>query len=98
MTFYSRRGIHGQVVDVLGLRILSGELLPGSVVDPEALSAEFGVSRTVVREAIKVLAAKGLMDARPRTGTRITERSRWRLLDTDVMNWRARNAGPPPVA
>ena len=95
MSTYSRRGIHGQVVDSLGLRILSGSLPPGSVIDPEQLIEEFEVSRTVVREAFKVLTAKGLLDARPRTGTYITERSRWQLLDTDVMNWRSRGASDP---
>ena len=95
MTVYSRRGLHGQVVDALGLRVLSGEVRSGSLVDPESLSAEFGVSRTVIREALKVLAAKGLVDARPRTGTHVTERARWQLLDTDVMNWRSRGTRDP---
>lgn len=95
MSRYSRRGIHGQVVDALGLRILSGQLPPGTVLDPEDVIAEFEVSRTVVREAFKVLTAKGLMDARPRTGTYITERSQWQLLDSDVMNWRSRGARDP---
>ncbi|WP_158866395.1 FadR/GntR family transcriptional regulator [Leifsonia sp. AG29] len=89
------RGIHGQVVDALGSRILEGALRPGDVLDPDAVLHEFGVSRTVVREAIKVLAAKGLVDARPRTGTFITERSRWQLLDADVMSWRTRREVDP---
>lgn len=89
---YGGRGIHGQVVDALGARILSGALSPGDVVDPDAVLREFGVSRTVVREALKVLTAKGLVDARPRTGTFITDRSRWQLLDADVMAWRTRGS------
>jgi DNA-binding FadR family transcriptional regulator len=67
----SRRGLHRVVVDALGLRIVRGDLAAGQTLPPEAdLSAELGVSRTVVREAIKVLAAKGLVESRPRVGTR----------------------------
>lgn len=89
VTHYSNRGIHGQVVDVLGRRIMSGELPTGSHLDPEALMVESGVSRTVIREVLKVLAAKGLVDARPRRGTFVTERSSWHLIDADVMRWRS---------
>jgi GntR family transcriptional regulator, galactonate operon transcriptional repressor len=85
---HSRRGLHGQVVDILGQRIISGELSPGAVVEPDRLVAELQVSRTVVREVIKVLTAKGLLDARPRTGTFVLPRSRWNLLDADVIKWR----------
>lgn len=87
----SRRGLHGQIVDVLGERILKGELQPGEIIDPEVLNVELGVSRTVLREAIKVLGAKGLIDARPRLGTYVTERSNWQLLDSDVMAWRTKD-------
>jgi GntR family transcriptional regulator, galactonate operon transcriptional repressor len=86
---YSRRGIHGHVVNELGLRITRGEFTPGQVIDPNDLLQSFGVSRTVIREALKVLATKGLVDARPKRGTFITERSRWQLLDGDVMRWRS---------
>lgn len=89
MSTYSRRGIHGHVVNELGLRITRGELTPGQVIDPNDLLQSFGVSRTVIREALKVLATKGLVDARPKRGTFITERSRWQLLDGDVMRWRS---------
>jgi GntR family galactonate operon transcriptional repressor len=85
---HSRRGLHGQVVDILGQRIISGELAPGTVVEPDRLVAELQVSRTVVREVVKVLTTKGLLDARPRTGTFVLPRSRWNLLDADVIKWR----------
>lgn len=85
----SRRGIHGQVVNILGERILRGELQPGDTIETTALLAELQVSRTVLREAIKLLSGKGLVDARPRFGTYVTERSRWQLLDSDVMTWRS---------
>lgn len=85
---HSRRGLHGRVVDILGKRVISGELPPGTVIEPDGLVAELQVSRTVVREVIKVLTAKGLLDARPRTGTYVLPRRRWNLLDADVIKWR----------
>jgi GntR family galactonate operon transcriptional repressor len=90
---HSRRGLHGRVVDILGQRVISEELTPGTVIEPDRLVAELQVSRTVVREAIKVLTAKGLLDARPRTGTFVLPRGRWNLLDADVIRWR--NADSP---
>jgi DNA-binding FadR family transcriptional regulator len=78
------------------MRIMRGALKPGDTIDPDALLQDFQVSRTVMREAIKVLSAKGLVDARPRLGTYVTERSRWQLLDSDVMNWRSQD-NPDPL-
>ena len=56
--------------------------------DELALSERFGVSRTVVREAIKVLASKGLVETRPKVGTQVRPRRSWNLLDSDVLAWR----------
>ncbi|MBH0117122.1 FadR family transcriptional regulator [Salinibacterium sp. NG253] len=95
MTTFSRRGLHGHVVDVLGRRIMRGELAPGDIIDPDALLTEFQVSRTVIREALKVLTTKGLVDARPRLGTFVTARERWQLLDRDVMTWRSEGMPDP---
>ena len=50
-------------------------------------SEALGVSRTAYREAIRILAAKGLIESRPKAGTRVTQRSRWNLLDPDVLGW-----------
>jgi DNA-binding FadR family transcriptional regulator len=91
----STRGIHGQVLDLLGRQIMAGELPPGSQLEPERLMDEHGVSRTVVREVLRVLTAKGLVDARPRRGTFVTERSTWNLLDADVMRWRSTDHADP---
>ncbi len=88
MVTFSRRGLHGRVVDDLGRRIVSGELPPGAVIDLDELEADLEVSRTVVREAVKVLSTKGLLDSRPRLGTFVRARSEWSLLDADVMTWR----------
>lgn len=83
-----RRGLHAQVVDEVGRRIVTGVFPPESVLDLGALEDEFRVSHTAMREAIKVLTAKQLVDARPKLGTYVLPRSVWNLLDPDVMAWR----------
>src|SRR4051812_29570854 len=82
------RGVHGAVVDRLGLAIGAGQLRPGDQISVEQLGQEFGISRTVVREVLRVLESKGLIVARPRTGTRVTPVDMWDLLDRDVILWR----------
>ena len=85
---YPRRGLHGHVVDELGRRVVGGRWAPGAPLPNEDdLVAELGVSRTVVRESIKVLQAKGLVEVRPKTGTRVRPRRAWHLLDPDVVGW-----------
>ena len=89
MTPVLRRGLHRQVVHQLGLGVLRGQLRPGETLpDEAALSPQFGVSRTVLREAIKVLAAKGLVESRPRVGTRVRPRRDWNFFNPDVLAWR----------
>ena len=78
----------------LGLLVVADGAAPGTTLpDETALSERFGVSRTVVREAIKVLASKGLVDSRPKVGTQVRPRRYWNLLDSDVLAWRY-EAGP----
>lgn len=84
---YSERGLHGQVVHTLGRRIVSGAIEPEQPFDLDALEGDLGVSRTVIRESLKVLAAKGLVDARQKRGTFVRAREDWSLLDTDVLRW-----------
>jgi len=91
----THRGLHGTVLNALGSRIVSGKLTPGSTLDLEQTQSEFAVSRTVVREVLRELAAKGLIGARPGFGTFVQERSSWNLLDVDVMAWRNAD-GPDP--
>jgi len=63
-------------------------LAQGTKIENEdQLGKEFGVSRTVIREAMKSLSAKGLVEVRPRIGTRVLSRDHWSLLDSDVMDW-----------
>ncbi|MDG6107657.1 FadR family transcriptional regulator [Dactylosporangium aurantiacum] len=88
MVDYGRGGAHGRLVAALGAAIVNGELAPDADLDPIALEKHFGVSRTVVREGLRVLAAKGLVGARPRRGTFVAPREQWALLDSDVLRWR----------
>lgn len=88
MSSYQGRGLHGQTVALLGERIVSGGLAPGTVLDLAALGRELDLSMTALREALKVLAAKGLVGARQKRGTFVRDRSEWNLLDGDVLRWR----------
>lgn len=87
MTPYARRGVHGQTVETLARRVLSGEIPEGSTLDLVELQRELDVSLTALRESLKVLAAKGMVDARQRRGTFVRSRADWNLLDADVLRW-----------
>jgi GntR family transcriptional regulator, galactonate operon transcriptional repressor len=89
------RGLHGQTVEELGSRIVRGDYPPGASLSPEQLEGEFGISKSVVREALRVLAAKGLVDSRQKRGTVIRPRSSWSLLDADLLRWQG---GRPDAA
>ncbi|MER5509583.1 FCD domain-containing protein [Streptomyces sp. NPDC002766] len=93
MTPYARRGVHGQTVEALARRILGGELPEGSTLDLVALQSELDVSLTALRESLKVLAAKGMVDARQKRGTFVRARSDWNLLDADVLRWQFEGGG-----
>ncbi|MHA1566044.1 MAG: FadR/GntR family transcriptional regulator [Alphaproteobacteria bacterium] len=85
---YSQRSLHGQVAHDIGIRIVQGAIAAGQALpNEETLSAQLHVSRTALREAIKVLAAKGLVESRPKTGTKVRPRDQWNLLDPDVLAW-----------
>jgi GntR family transcriptional regulator, galactonate operon transcriptional repressor len=92
---YRPRGLHGQTVEALASRILAGGFPEGTVLDLTALRAEFDVSLTALREALKVLSAKGMIGARQKHGTFVRPRSAWNMLDADVMRWRIAAAGDP---
>jgi DNA-binding FadR family transcriptional regulator len=81
---YPREGLHGRIVHSIGRRIVSGQIRPGEQLPTPA---HVNASRGVVREAIKVLAAKGLVVSRPRTGTRVRPPESWNHLDPDVLAW-----------
>ena len=76
------------VVQQLGQRIVRGDFTHrGGLPTEPQLSAELGISRNVLREAIKVLASKGLVEVRPKTGTRVRTPDKWNMLDPDVIGW-----------
>lgn len=90
---FSRRSLHGQVAHDIGRQILGGMVKPGDLLPNETeLSQRLGVSRTALREAIKVLAGKGLIESRPKTGTRVRPRKSWNFLDPDVLAWAVHGA------
>lgn len=85
---FSRRSMHGQLATLLGGKIAAGTLPPGALFPPESqIMSEFHVSRSVLREALLVLTAKGLLESRQRLGTRVRPREDWNLLDPDVIEW-----------
>ena len=82
------RRLHGAIAHKLGVAIVSGEYAPGDTLSGEvAFSEELNVSRSAYREAVQVLTAKGLVESRTKAGTRVLPRSRWNLLDPDVLAW-----------
>jgi DNA-binding FadR family transcriptional regulator len=83
------RNLHSQVVQQLGQLIVSGKLAPGEGLPREDILAEkLAVSRTALREAMKVLVTKGLIESRQRTGARVRAAIHWKQLDQDVLAWR----------
>ncbi len=83
-----RPRIHGTTARAIGIAIVSGVYPPGHAFLGEIEQAEqLGISRTAYREAIRILAAKGLLDSRPKAGTRVNPRHMWNLLDPDVLAW-----------
>ncbi|MGW2856095.1 FadR/GntR family transcriptional regulator [Streptomyces sp. NPDC001215] len=92
MTPYARRGVHGQTVEALARRILGGDIPEGATLDLVALQSELDVSLTALRESLKVLAAKGMVDARQKRGTFVRARAdaggedelRRRVVGTDI--------------
>ena len=85
------RSSHDQIAATLGMELLQGQYAPGGNMPPEPqLIARFAVSRTVIREVMKTLAAKGFVVSKTRVGTRVRERVYWNYFDPDVLAWRVR--------
>jgi DNA-binding FadR family transcriptional regulator len=83
--------LHHQVLSQMGEDICSGKFAPGEILPTEPMLAErLQVSRITIRETVKSLAAKGMLEVRRRYGTIVLPRSQWQLFDPDVMSWRAR--------
>jgi DNA-binding FadR family transcriptional regulator len=83
-----RKSMHGRIVQELGMDIVGGKIKPGERLPVEATLCEsYGVSRPVLREATRVLVAKGLVVSKPRVGSVVKPRADWHMLDPDVLYW-----------
>ncbi|WP_300544886.1 FadR/GntR family transcriptional regulator [Maricaulis sp.] len=91
--------IHGTIAHDLGVAIVSGQYLPGEILPNEIdFSERLKVSRSAYREAVRILSAKGLVESRPKTGTRVTDERNWNLLDPDVLAWYFAGEPDPKLA
>src|SRR6185437_13122950 len=80
--------LHGRIARDIGVRIVAGRIAPGRLLEGEIeASARLSVSRTAYREAVRILAAKGLIESRPKRGTCVSQPHHWHLLDPDVISW-----------
>lgn len=96
-TTRSRFGGAARIAEEIGSAIVAGRYRPDDVVPGEIeLGRRYGASRTVVREALKVLSAKGLIETRKRAGTRARPRDAWNTLDADVLAWRLKDRAAEP--
>jgi DNA-binding FadR family transcriptional regulator len=85
------KNVHGNTVDFLGEAIVSGKYPVGGSLPPEpVLCEQLGVSRTVIRESVKSLVAKGLIVTGPKVGTRVLSEEQWNWFDPDVIAWQAK--------
>ena len=90
------KNVHGNTVDFLGEAIVAGRYAVGASIPPEPLLCEeLGISRTVVRESVKSLVAKGLIHTGPKVGTRVLSSDQWNWFDADVVAWQVK-AGLTP--
>lgn len=83
------------IAQSLGVSIVTGQREPGTVLPSEIeLAGQFRVSRSAIRESLRILTAKGLVESRPKAGTRVRERSEWHLLDPLLLAWMFEGAPP----
>lgn len=82
------RGLHSRVVGTLGQNIVDGDLEPGTVLNLVKLSERFSVSRSVLREALRVLQSLGMVEPRQRIGTLVLPRTEWDVMNPQVIAWR----------
>jgi DNA-binding FadR family transcriptional regulator len=83
-----KKHLNAQVARELAVKILSGDIKEGETLPSEpVLCAKMGVSRTAFREAIKMLYSKGMVDSKPKVGTRVCEKTKWNFLDVQLLEW-----------
>lgn len=84
----SKRSLHVQVAREIARKIMSGDLAQNQIIPTEmSLCEQFSISRTALREAIKLLTSKGLLESRPKIGTRVKTRDHWNFLDSQLLDW-----------
>ncbi|QJW35556.1 FadR/GntR family transcriptional regulator [Cellulosimicrobium protaetiae] len=88
--------LHTTVLDALGRRITSGDVLPGAPLTLESIGSEFGVSRTVAREVMRLLEGLGLVRSKRRVGLVVLGMDEWNVLDPRVIRWRLEGPGRDP--
>ncbi|MGC3000364.1 FadR/GntR family transcriptional regulator [Streptomyces sp. G35A] len=88
----SGRGLHGRVLDTLGPEITAGEYPPGSVLRTDELAQRFDVSRSVMREVVRVLESMHLVRSRRRVGVTVLPDREWNVYDPQVIRWRLAGA------
>ncbi|MFE9921996.1 FadR/GntR family transcriptional regulator [Streptomyces sp. NPDC005774] len=89
------RGLHGHVLDTLGPEITAGEYPPGSVLRTDELAQRFDVSRSVMREVVRVLESMYLVESRRRVGVTVRPACDWNVYDPQVIRWRLAGADRP---
>jgi len=82
------RGLHAQVVNSLGQEIVEGSYAQGDILNLDRLSERFAVSRSVLREALRVLQSLGMVEPRQRVGTQVLPRQSWDLFSPQIIHWR----------
>ncbi|MEV7193122.1 FadR/GntR family transcriptional regulator [Streptomyces sp. NPDC093510] len=89
------RGLHSRVLESLGPAITAGEYPPGSVLRTDELGQRFQVSRSVMREAVRVLESMHLVESRRRVGVTVLPTEQWNVYDPQVIRWRLAGADRP---
>lgn len=89
------RGLHTRVLDALGLAITAGEYPAGNVVRTDEVAQRFDVSRTVVREVVRVLESMHLVESRRRVGVTVRPADEWNVYDPRVIRWRLAGTDRP---
>jgi DNA-binding FadR family transcriptional regulator len=89
------QGLHSHVLATLGLAITAGEYPPGTVLRTDELAQRFDVSRTVVREVVRVLESMHLVESRRRVGVTVLPTASWNVYDPQVIRWRLAGADRP---
>ncbi|WP_166785469.1 FadR/GntR family transcriptional regulator [Cryobacterium cryoconiti] len=89
---WRERGLHARVLNALGQQIVDGGYAPGDILNLESISEEFTISRSVLRETLRVLQSLGMVEPRQRVGTQVLSRENWDLMHPQTIYWRGRGA------